>query len=79
MHGTHQLAYVAHLVIVPAYGTYQLRIANGLYTGLCTIKQATVADADDVAADNFVFGVAKALIGSGLHSSIYFFYSGFFA
>ena len=49
VHGTNELAYIAHFVVVPAYYTNQLGIAYVLYFGLCGVKQGSVTDAHDIA------------------------------
>ena len=77
LHRAHELAYVAHLVIVPAYHFDELGIAHGYHFGLGCVEERTVRDADDVGAHEFFFGIAKAFIGSGLHGSIHLFGSGF--
>ena len=79
LHCAHQLAYIAHFVIVPAYYAYQLGVACILYPSLGSIKQAAERAANDIGTYYFVFGVAKAFVGSSLHGGIQFILGGAFA
>ena len=78
MHGTYELAYIAHFVIIPAYSLHQLLIAYGHYLGLRSIKQGTEVYADDIAAHYFVFVIPEAFVSRCFHCCIHFFSRGLF-
>src|SRR6202000_2966098 len=40
--------------------------------GLGGVIERTVPNADDIGADNFVFGIAKAFVGGGFHGGVDF-------
>ncbi len=39
VHRSHELTHIAHFIVVPAYCTNQLVVANGLYFGLGSVKK----------------------------------------
>ena len=49
-----------------------------MHLGLCSIEQRTEMTTDDIAAHDFIFGIAKAFIACGFHGGIDFFYGHFF-
>ena len=62
MYGANELAYIAHFIIVPAHGLYELFVANSQHFGLGGIEQLTKMGSDHVAAYNFIFSITKAFI-----------------
>ena len=55
---SYQLAYIAHFIIVPAHGFYQLGIAHCYHLGLSSIKKRAIMCADNITAHDLIF-VAK--------------------
>ena len=50
MQGANQLTYITHFIIIPANGSYQLRITYRLHLGLCSIEQGTETNTYNIAA-----------------------------
>src|SRR6185312_17301111 len=73
-----ELADVAHFIVVPGNGLDELLVAVGDNAGLGGVVERAIEYADDVAADDLVFCIAEAFVGSGLHGGVHFFGSNFF-
>src|ERR1700722_11316908 len=65
-----QLADIAHFVVVPADGLDELVVAVCDDTGLSGVIEGAEPDADDVGADDLVFGIAEAFVGGGFHGGV---------
>ena len=64
MHCTHQLAYIAHFVIIPANGFHHLFVTHGHNFGLGCIKQRSETDADHICTHNLIFIISEAFVCS---------------
>src|SRR5260221_6714698 len=73
MQAADQLAYIAHFIVIPADSLNQLLVTVGDDPSLSSVVQRTVTGADDVSANDLIFGVAEAFVGGGLHSCVDFF------
>src|SRR5579863_6459754 len=78
MQTANQLADIAHFVVIPAHGLDELSVTVGDDAGLGGIVERAVPDADDIGADNFVFGIAKAFVRGGFHGGVDLFDGGLF-
>ena len=64
------MADVAHFVVVPADGLDELVFAVGDDAGLGRVVEGAVRDADDIGADDLVFGIAEAFVGGSFHGGV---------
>jgi len=69
--GANHLAGVAVLVVVPSNNLYEaVAVADLADHGLVSVEERTELHADDVAGNQLLLGVAEALVGGSLHSSV---------